>query len=84
MIDLSKLILSEEQKRRFRTAMKILDLSPHFHISKVEDLLSDGDTASSLEEMCRLKSPDRPSLAMVEWEDRRDWLDQYVKTKSDG
>jgi len=83
-IDPSTLTLSNEQHQRFAKAMRVLDLSPYYHLTELESMISPPSNDASLWEICYHKLPGCPIPTNTSIKVKAKKLEQYLKRKHKG
>jgi hypothetical protein len=80
----STLNLSEEQRQRFVKAMRVLALSPYYHLTELASLLSPMNNDASLWEICDYQLKDYPAPARIPQSEKEKKLKPYMKAKNRG
>jgi hypothetical protein len=86
IIDPSLLTLSESHRLRFRKAMRVLDISPHYYLSELEPHVKHPIKDKALAEVCSCCDLEESCLAMREmciWE-RIDCIEEILEGKGKG
>jgi hypothetical protein len=85
VIDPRTLVISEQQRFRFTTALKKLNLKPHYHLSEMEPLIVHPIQDEDLACLCSCRDAECPGACpdIHSW-DRPSCLEQTLKCKSKG
>ncbi|KAF2686944.1 hypothetical protein K458DRAFT_386908 [Lentithecium fluviatile CBS 122367] len=78
-IDPSKLALSDGQRQRFARGMAALGLSPHYHLTELEKLISSPSNDELLWEICRTQLPGWPKVTSTSCDEKQKKIKQYLE-----
>jgi hypothetical protein len=84
IIDPSLLTLSESHRLRFRKAMRVLDISPHYHLSELEPHVKHPMKDKALCDMCSCCGDDCQPKHCMDVQEKVDSIDKYLEGKSKG
>lgn len=79
VIDYPLLAVSENQRLRFKKAMRVLDISPHYHLSELEPCVGHPFKDKVLADLCRCARTSCPAPYTV-----REDFEAYTKEKNKG
>ncbi|KAF1963081.1 hypothetical protein CC80DRAFT_487488 [Byssothecium circinans] len=84
-VDPTKLLLSDNQCQRFSKAMRILDLTPHFHLTQMESSIASiasPTSDNSLLEICDFQLPGHPEPTFASRRVRAKKLKAYSRQQN--
>ncbi|KAH7075683.1 hypothetical protein BKA63DRAFT_490637 [Paraphoma chrysanthemicola] len=82
-IDIFALHITEGQKQRFTRTMRELDLKPHFHLSKLEELIKPTNNDKALWDICDRQIAECPKPNKGRRRDKRRLLRKYLDKKGE-